>query len=233
MANLKTMRDSITVADLNLMVENGDPVPDAFGGYDDGRYADAAAISAAYPSVPVLKFTVFSADNEGDCLDIENGDATPDAAPGWTVRRRQAGHTWVTNYCSESDYNAVVAAHNAQGVPCPWLILAGYPGSVGDGVVYPWPFVVGHQFADRGPYDESVLLPTYPLFPQPIPPLPPLPEGVTMADLIANAAWTQFAYTDKNGHLQTFFVDPKTPTGPAHWVNFDITAATGATPAAA
>lgn len=154
------------MADLNLMVENGDPVPNAFGGYPDGSFANAAQIQAKFPGMPVLKFTVSAADDEGHCLDIENGDAVPAQAPGWIVKRRAGGLWWASNYCSMDDYDEVWAAFVAAGVPQPFYIIADYDGNP---IVYPMPMVIGHQLADRGPYDEGVLLPTYPLFPQPAP----------------------------------------------------------------
>jgi hypothetical protein len=159
--NLRSGRDSIDPASLKLDVEFGDVVPDFFGGYTSGRWADAPEIMAAHPGFPIIRFDIASGILLGDCLDIENGDADPVDAPGWTVKKRNMGHTWVTNYCSESDYNAVVGAHASQGVPCPHLILAGYPGSPGEGKTYDWPYVVGHQFADRGPYDETVVTEEY------------------------------------------------------------------------
>lgn len=168
----KTMRDAVNPANLQLVVSNGDPVPDAFGAYDDGNFDDYKAVLAKYPWIPLLRFTVNSKDDEGDCLDVEAGDAKPADAPPWVLRRRAAGHTWVTVYCSLAAFASVRAAFVAAGVLEPWYIIAAYPGNGAQ--VYALPNNVGHQFADRGPYDETVLLPTYPLFPQPA----PTPNGV-------------------------------------------------------
>ena len=170
----KTMQDSITVADLQLKAQNGDPVPDAFAGYDDGNFANAAQIKAIFPNVPVLAVTVFASDNEGDCLDVESGDATPSQAPGWVLNRRHAGHGWPTVYCSEAIEQAVRDEFAATGVSMPWLWLAAYPGE--EAVVPNRPNVIGHQWIDRGPYDESVMLDTYPLFGP-----PPTPKESTVA----------------------------------------------------
>lgn len=129
---------------------------DLYGGYDDGAWPDAAAIAARFPGKTVIRFTVNPADNEGDCIDVENGDANPQQAPGWIVRRRQAGHGGPLVYCSEAVWPTVRACFNQQDVSEPSYFIAGYPGSVGPNL-YPGP-CVGHQWIDRGPYDESVVV---------------------------------------------------------------------------
>lgn len=202
------MRDSISASLLNLLPEYGDPIPDAFGGYDDGQWPDADAIAAAFPGFPVLRFTVNPKDNEGDVLDVERGDANPGDLPGWITRRRARGHTWPTGYCALSEYpacwNAVAAAHVTQ----PFYIVAAYPGSGNN--VPPLPNVIGHQWADRGPYDETVLLPSYPLFGRTIP-TPPVgnlkeitvncldPESTT------GGAWI---VDPSDGHIENLFGSP-------------------------
>ena len=99
-------------------------------GYDDGRYANWGAVVARFGAQAVLDITVNPADNEGNCLDVENGDATPADAPSWVARARARGVTAVWVYCSRSAWQAVLAAFHWQNVALPdhWWI-ADYTGS--------------------------------------------------------------------------------------------------------
>lgn len=163
----RRMADSVTVTNLPEGF-------DVYGGYTDGLYANMTALKARFPDKPLVGFTVFASDNFGDCLDVESGDATPDQAPGWIAARRLAGHPGPLVYCSESLWPTVRAAFSAQNVPEPGYIIAAYPGSAGEGGMYPPP-AVGHQFKDWGPYDESVVVDYLPgIDPAPVPP-PPIP----------------------------------------------------------
>jgi hypothetical protein len=151
---------------------------DWIGVYDDGNpgWQQGAAMAAAYPGTPLVRITVFASDNEGDVLDVENGDATAIQAPDWVVRRRKAGHTWPTVYCSESAWPAVKQAFVSEDVSPPLYWVAAYPG---EGAVVP-AGAVAHQWIDVGPYDRSVSLDTWP------PHASPLPEGSVMADRVWN-----------------------------------------------
>ena len=164
---MRRMADSVTVANL----------PDGFdlyGCYDDGLYNNVAECKTRFPNKPIVVFTVFASDNFGDCLDVETGDATSAQAPGWIGWRRKAGHLGPLIYCSESLWATVRAQFMAQNVPEPGYIVAGYPGSAGPAGMYPPP-AVGHQWIDRGPYDESVMVDYLPgIDPVPVPiPIPP------------------------------------------------------------
>ena len=128
---------------------------DLYGGYDDGLYNNINAIKAMYPTKTVIHFTVFASDNFGDCLDVENGDATPAQAPGWIKMRRAAGHGGPLVYCSEAAWSQVRQAFQSAGVPEPGYWIAGYPGSVGDAL---YPGSIAHQWVDYGPYDESIVV---------------------------------------------------------------------------
>ena len=159
---MRTFYDSIDLMSLP-------PYADGYMGYDDGRWPDADAIAARFPGKTVIRITVFPSDNEGDMLDVESGDATPDQAPGWVTRRRQAGHGGPLVYCSESLWETVRAAFHSQGVPEPGYFVAAYPG---EGPVIP-AGAIGHQYADAGPYDVSVVVDYLPgIDPAPTPPPP-------------------------------------------------------------
>jgi hypothetical protein len=166
---MRRMADSVTVANLPEGF-------DVYGGYSDGLYANMTELKARFPDKPLIAFTVDPSHDYGDCLDVETGDANPTQAPPWTEMRRKSGHPGPLTYCSESIWGVVRAAYQNQGVPEPGYIVAGYPGSPGEGGMYPPP-AVGHQFKDWGPYDESVLVDYLPgIDPAPVP--PPIGEDV-------------------------------------------------------
>lgn len=146
---------------------------DLYAGYDDGAWPDAAAIAAKFPGKTVIRITVFPWDNKGDCLDVESGDATPAQAPAWVANRRAAGHGGPLVYCSWSLLPQVqVAFANAHVAP-PGYWVAGYPAPDGDAIP---PGTVGHQWIDRGPYDESIMVDYLPgIDPKPNPTPPPKP----------------------------------------------------------
>lgn len=144
----RTMADSISLANLPAGF-------DLYAGYDDGNWPDAAAIASQFPNQTVIRITVFPWDHFGDCLDVESGDATPQQAPGWVANRRQAGHGGPLVYCSWSLLPTVQAAFADARVAPPGYWVAGYPAPDGDAIP---PGTVGHQWIDRGPYDESIMV---------------------------------------------------------------------------
>lgn len=87
------------------------------GGYIDGNWPNAADIQKKFPSAKVIRIAVQASDHDGACLDVENGDATNEQAPGWFKARE--GHTvtprpWL--YTSASNIAALVATMHAAGI---------------------------------------------------------------------------------------------------------------------
>jgi len=79
-------------------------------GYVDGEYAWTNADWERFPNAVKVRIAVFPWTNDGEVLDCENGDATPDQCPGW-IRLRQSGGVAVpTIYCNLSSLAAVKAA---------------------------------------------------------------------------------------------------------------------------
>ena len=144
---MRTMFDAIAVGNLP-------PGAAVYAGYDDGAWPDAAAILARFHA-PVVRVTVNPNDDEGDMLDVENGDATPTDAPGWVRRRRASGHAGPLVYMSASLWATVRQAFSAQGVPEPGYLVAAY-----DGVAEIPPGAIGKQYAGTIPpgYDISVVV---------------------------------------------------------------------------
>ncbi len=159
-------------------------------------YIDAGPVPAAppwsadtwalFPNAIHVPIATQPGTDGGLVLDVEAGNATPEQAPGWVVMRRQAG-VHPTVYCSESDWPDVRAAFAAAVVAEPEWWIAGYPGSVGAGNLYPGS--VAHQWGGNaaGTWDVSVVADYWPgVDPAPAPPPPPpdLEEGamITFVD---------------------------------------------------
>jgi len=140
------------------------------GGYVDGLYKWSDADWARFPSAIKVRIAVFASTNDGHVLDVEQGDATPAEAPGWVIRRRQAGVD-PTIYCNRGNIAAIKAAFSNAGVPLPHFWLATLDGST------PWDMnIVAIQYAG-----QTILLQHYDLsivsnyWPGVDPPLPLLP----------------------------------------------------------
>lgn len=126
-------------------------------GYVDGRFAWSAADWVRFPNAVHVPIAVFPTTNNGVVLDVEQGDATPQQAPGWVLMRRAAGVD-PTVYCSEVAWPAVRAAFTAAGVAQPHYWVAAYPG---EGAVVP-AGAVAHQYQDTGRYDLSIVADFWP-----------------------------------------------------------------------
>jgi hypothetical protein len=97
---------------------------DLGAGYTDGAWPDAAALAARFPHNRILRITTSPADNEGDGLDVEKGDARPADLPGWLTRRRAAGAPFLWGYCPLTLWQACKDACAAAGVrePEAWWV---------------------------------------------------------------------------------------------------------------
>ena len=169
------------------------PGMDLYAGYDDGNYDDWNAICTRFPGKTVLAITTNPADNEGDVIDVENGDASPSQAPQWIARRR-LNHGGPIVYCSWSALTTVVAEFNSAHVPLPAFWVAGYPAPDGDAIpTVPGVNIVAHQWIDHGGWDESIVadfLPGIdPVVPIPNPPNPTSAPGELFAMLASDPAF--------------------------------------------
>lgn len=136
-------------------------------GYVDGRWPWMAPgnmgwVQARWPRAVPVRIAVFATTNDGHCLDVESGDASPAQAPGWVRMRRAAGAD-PSVYCNTSLWPAVRAAFHAAGTPEPYWWVASYPGG---GATIPGG-AVAHQYADPpsgsgGNFDLSVVADHWP-----------------------------------------------------------------------
>ncbi len=104
-----TMYDSITVVTVPLHAE-------AVAGYVDGKWPTYKGLVKSFPLAHHLSIAVFASD-DADCLDIENGDATPDQAPAWVKRQHLRGVTRPVVYASLSAMGGLLVHLQAAGVP--------------------------------------------------------------------------------------------------------------------
>jgi hypothetical protein len=140
-----------------------------YAGYDDGNWPDAATIAELYPGKVIVRVTTDAGDNEGQVLDVENGDATPNQAPAWAERRRAAGQL-PTVYCNLSTWPGARQAFDNAEVPQPsWWIADWGPAVTVLGAV-------AIQYAAGPEFDESLVADYWPgVDPAPVPDEPPSP----------------------------------------------------------
>lgn len=133
------------------------PGADLYAGYGDGRWPDATAIAARFPGIRVVRITTDPADNQGDVLDVERGDATPGDVPAWLTRRRAAG-AWPSVYVAQSTYATVAGLVARYGLAVPPWWVAGY---VATQPILPAAWVAWQWHSTPG-YDQSVVADYWP-----------------------------------------------------------------------
>jgi hypothetical protein len=82
----------------------------AYAAYVDGNLASQPNydwVKAEFPNAFHLSITVFP-DRDADCLDVENGAASPADVPGWYERQRKRGITRPCLYASASLMQAAI-----------------------------------------------------------------------------------------------------------------------------
>lgn len=89
-----TMFDSINVTQIPLSAA-------AVAGYVGGNWPTFSKLAALFPHAHRLSIAV-NAGEDADCLDVENGDATPEQAPDWVKRQLARGVKRPCIYCSIS-----------------------------------------------------------------------------------------------------------------------------------
>lgn len=125
-------------------------VVDAWSAAAVGRFAAARKVRVA----------CLASTNDGHMLDVEQGNATPEQAPGW-VRMRRAAGTAPTVYVNLSNWGAVRQAFASQGIAEPHYLLADYDNdpTIPAGAI-------GKQYANApltgGNYDLSSIAPVWP-----------------------------------------------------------------------
>lgn len=189
-----TMFDSISVSQLPAGTGY------CYAGYVNGNWPTYRQVVASFPGHHVLSIAVNSG-ADADCLDVENGDASPGQAAGWFARQLARGVPRPCIYASASVIGTIISLMGAAGISRGsvrfWsahygagLHLCG-PGSCG------WSAADGTQWTSSAMgrnLDQSVLLDNFFGSPPPPPPptdwqvkmmasLPTLAQGATDANL--------------------------------------------------
>jgi hypothetical protein len=100
---MSTMYDSVTAGDIPASAT-------MVAGYVDGRFAWSDADWARFPNATKIRIAVSYLTNDGDVLDVEDGDATPAQARTWILMRNASGLPVPTIYCAKSVMSQVQAA---------------------------------------------------------------------------------------------------------------------------
>jgi peptidoglycan hydrolase-like protein with peptidoglycan-binding domain len=104
-----TMYDSVNITQIPAGAQ-------AVAGYVDGRFANLAELRDKFPAAHVLSIAVNAA-HDADCLDIEQGDATPAQAAAWFLRQKARGITRPCLYASAFVMDTeVIPALKAAGI---------------------------------------------------------------------------------------------------------------------
>ncbi len=148
---------------------------DFFAYYIDGKYVPTEQQLLRFAGKRTLKIAVFATTNAGDIGDGEQEDMSPTGAVQWVTMRREAGID-PTIYCDLDNWPSYKAAFGTAGVAEPHWWIAAQPGNgaeLYDGTI-------GHQYADTGGYDISVIADYWPgVDPAPV---QPAPEPTTIGD---------------------------------------------------
>jgi hypothetical protein len=102
------MYDSITVGEIPANAQ-------AVAGYTGGKWPTANELAKRFPNAKRLTIAVRAAD-DGECLDIETGDASPSDAPAWFHRQIARGVKRPCFYTSLSNVNTLLHALTTAGI---------------------------------------------------------------------------------------------------------------------
>lgn len=182
---MRTMYDSVDATAMPV----GAPL---YAGYVDGRYANLPQVRGLFPSARIVSIAV-SADTNAQVLDVENGNATPDQAPGWAVRQRARG-VEPTVYMNADTWPAVRAAFDAAGVAEPNWFVADY-----DGVATIPAGAVAKQYLNTSGWDRSVAADYWPG----VDPTPEDDMALTAADITLMLATRIPEAKLANGYIPT------------------------------
>ncbi|MBO0813624.1 MAG: hypothetical protein J2P30_00495 [Actinobacteria bacterium] len=113
-----TMLDSVDIPELVWALENGHK-PDALAGYVGGifhTWPGIQQLAQRFLGLHLLSVAV-NASQDAQCLDIEQGDATPAQAPGWVRRQHKRGIKRPVLYANASTMPEVWAELRNAGIP--------------------------------------------------------------------------------------------------------------------
>lgn len=125
-------------------------------GYVDGRYANMTKMIARFPHAIHVGIAVSHTTDDGQVIDVENGDATPTGAVSWVLTRRRAGAD-PTVYCNYSTWASVKSAFTKAGVAEPHYWIAQW-----DRNATLIPGAYAKQYHNGANYDTSIVADFWP-----------------------------------------------------------------------
>lgn len=105
---MPTMYDSVTLTEIPANAQ-------AVAGYVNGRWPTYKQLIVKWPYAQRVSVAV-TAEVDADCLDIENGDATPAQAPAWVRRQQARGLVRPIVYADLSTMPTVLGTLAASGI---------------------------------------------------------------------------------------------------------------------
>lgn len=103
-----TMYDSVTPSEIPAKAV-------AVAGYVNGHWPTFAGLARSHPHAKRLSIAV-NAGHDAECLDVEQGDASPGEAPAWVFRQKQRGVKRPVVYTSVSQAPAVLRELARHGI---------------------------------------------------------------------------------------------------------------------
>lgn len=155
---------------------------DIYWGYPDGRWDDYQRIAQMEGGRAVVMSTVVTAADDGEELDIENGDATDGQAPQWWARQRARGVARPGFYRQVSGVASLMIALGVAKIPRSAYRLRTAHYGAGAHICSPACYrgmpttADATQWIDHGGWDESLCSPS-------ILDAPPAPSSPTPAPL--------------------------------------------------
>jgi hypothetical protein len=160
-------------------------------GYINGGFAWTQAEWNLFPDANHVTISTTAGANEGDVLDVESGDASPDQTAGWIAMRKAAGLYRPTIYCSLDVIPAVRAGTGSYVLDKDYDIwVANYTG-----VPHEVTGCAATQYESTANYDISIVYDTawpHRKAPAPAPPTQlgaPPGLSVTLHGQVADFGW--------------------------------------------
>lgn len=104
-----TLYDSIEVGEIPANAQ-------AVAGYTGGKWPTFKELTKRFPKAQRVSIAIRAAD-DGDILDIENGDASVGEAPAWFHRQKAGGAKRPGFYTSLSNINLLIQTLEQAGIP--------------------------------------------------------------------------------------------------------------------
>lgn len=184
-----------------------------YAGYVNGSWPTYKTVVSRFPGHNVLSIAV-NAGADADCLDVENGDASPAQAAGWFARQLARGVTRPCIYASAGIVGEIITLMGVAGIPRTNVRF--WSAHYGSGQHICGPNVCGYPAADGTQWtssalgrnlDQSMLVNNF--FGVTPPPPPPVPAVVYLTAAEMGTIMAQLPVLQKDmsdAHLPHWYV---------------------------